>query len=114
MSTIHPWYTLGNTQYPMHIYIYTYMPTTQHSHLWDFFSFGGCETESLFVTLDILELTLYTRLAPNSQRSACLCLSSDRIKGMHHHYAAWVLRFLACIIDYFFSGNYFRHQLFYS
>ena len=33
----------------------------------------------------VLELTLQTRLASNSQRSACLCLPSAGIKGMRHH-----------------------------
>ena len=32
-----------------------------------------------------LELTLQTRLAMNPQKSACLCLPSDRIKGLHHY-----------------------------
>ena len=32
----------------------------------------------------VLELTLQTRLALNSQRSICLCLLSARIKGVHH------------------------------
>ena len=32
--------------------------------------------------LVVLELTLWTRLALNSQKSACLCLPSTGIKGL--------------------------------
>lgn len=32
------------------------------------------------ITLAILEVSVYTSLASNSQRSACFCLSSARIK----------------------------------
>jgi hypothetical protein len=35
------------------------------------------------VFLAVLELTLWTRLASNSLRSACLCLLSAGIKGVH-------------------------------
>ena len=35
--------------------------------------------------LAILKLSLYTRLALNSQRSVCLCFPSAGIKGVCHH-----------------------------
>lgn len=41
------------------------------------------QTGFLCVTLNVLGLALYIRLASNSQKSPCL--SSDGIKGMHHH-----------------------------
>ena len=34
------------------------------------------ETEALYIVLAILEVAMYTRLASNSQRSACACLSN--------------------------------------
>jgi hypothetical protein len=40
------------------------------------------ETVFLSVTLAVLELTLQTRLASNSQRSACLSFPSAEIKGI--------------------------------
>ena len=44
------------------------------------------ETGSLhYVVLAVLELTLKTRLALNSQESTCPCLLSAGIKGIHHH-----------------------------
>jgi hypothetical protein len=42
------------------------------------------KTDFPYVALAVLELTLKTRLASHSQRSACLCLLSDEIKGVHH------------------------------
>lgn len=39
--------------------------------------------ESLYVVLDVLELSLQTKLALSSQRSACLCLPDVAIKGVH-------------------------------
>ena len=47
------------------------------------------ETGFLCVALAILELTLQTRLASNSERLTCLCLPSPEIKGVHHHHLAW-------------------------
>jgi hypothetical protein len=56
--------------------------------------FGGClfvhsflGTGSLYVTLAVLELSLYSRLTLNPQRSACPCLSSAGTKGVCHY--AW-------------------------
>ena len=43
------------------------------------------ETESHYVALAVLELTMLTRLACNSQRSACFCLPSAGVK------AVWVV-----------------------
>lgn len=43
----------------------------------------------LYVTLAILELTLYVRLASNSQKSSCLCLPSAGIKVVQRHLLAW-------------------------
>lgn len=43
------------------------------------------ETGSYYVALVDLELTVYNRLALNSQRPACLCLLSAGIKGVQHH-----------------------------
>ncbi|EDL31027.1 mCG144799, partial [Mus musculus] len=45
------------------------------------------ETGSYCIALAHLKLIMYTTLASNSQRSICLCLPSDRIKGVYHH--AW-------------------------
>jgi hypothetical protein len=39
---------------------------------------------SVYIILTVLELAMYTRLASNSQRSACPDLLSAGIKGMHH------------------------------
>lgn len=41
------------------------------------------ETAFLYVALGVLEFSLWTRLALNSQRSPCHCLLSARIKGAH-------------------------------
>ena len=43
-------------------------------------------TGFLCVVLAVLELTPYTRLAVNSERSACLCLPSAGIKCVCHHF----------------------------
>ena len=44
------------------------------------------ETEFLCIALEpVLALSLYARLALNTQRSTCLCLPSTGIKGMNHH-----------------------------
>lgn len=43
------------------------------------------QTGSPCVTQTNLELTVWTRLALNSQRSACLCRPSAGIKGLCHH-----------------------------
>ena len=52
--------------------------------------FGFCflETESHYVALADLELTMEIRLASNSQRSICLCLSCAGIQDMYHY--AWI------------------------
>jgi hypothetical protein len=50
--------------------------------------FRSFETEFCDVALDVLELTLKTRLTSNSQRSSCLCLLSAGIKGVHYHHLA--------------------------
>jgi hypothetical protein len=47
------------------------------------FVFCFSETEFLFVALTVLELSLKTRLASNSQRSSCLCFPSAT--GHHTH-----------------------------
>lgn len=47
------------------------------------------------VSLDVLELTLQTRVALNSQKYVCLCFLSVEIKGMFHH-AQQKFRFLIC------------------
>ena len=39
----------------------------------------------LCLWLAVLELTMYTRLASNLQRSACLCLPSAGIKSICYH-----------------------------
>jgi hypothetical protein len=52
--------------------------------------FGG-GAGFLCVALAVLELTLWTKLSSNSQRSGCLCLPSAGIKGMSHH--SWVVLF---------------------
>lgn len=43
---------------------------------------GFIKTRSLLVALAVLEITLLTRLASNSQRFTCLCLQSAEIKGV--------------------------------
>ena len=52
--------------------------------------FGFCflETESHYVALADLELTMEIRLASNSQRSTCLCFSFAGIQDMYHY--AWI------------------------
>lgn len=45
------------------------------------FWFWFLETRSLFVSLAILELTIYIRLAWNSKRSACVCLQVLEVKA---------------------------------
>ena len=45
------------------------------------------ETQSLCVVLAVPELSMYIKLAMNSQRSTRPCLLSARIKGVHHHHA---------------------------
>ena len=50
-----------------------------------FFIFVFFERGSYILALAVLELTLQTRLALNSQRSAYLCLPSARIKDTCHH-----------------------------
>lgn len=47
--------------------------------------FGFFETEFLYVTLFVLELTQENKLAGTSQRSACFWFSSVGIKGVSHH-----------------------------
>jgi hypothetical protein len=42
-----------------------------------------------YEALTVLELDVKTKLALNSERSACLCLLSPGIKGVHHHYPAF-------------------------
>lgn len=49
------------------------------------FCFFVFKTKSYYVALAGLELVRQTRLASHSQSSACLCLQSVGIKGMHHH-----------------------------
>jgi hypothetical protein len=46
-----------------------------------FFFFLCFETGFLWIALAVLELTLYTRLASNSE----IRLSAGNIKGVHHH-----------------------------
>jgi hypothetical protein len=58
------------------------LPALNLSGFWFF------KTGSLCVSLAVCVLALLTRLASNSQRSACLCLSHTGIKGMHHYYPA--------------------------
>lgn len=41
-------------------------------------------TGSLHVAIALVELTMETRLASNSQKSDCFCLPSDGIKYVHH------------------------------
>lgn len=46
------------------------------------FRVRGWDMVSLGISSDILELTLYTRLASQHERSSCLCLPSIGIKGV--------------------------------
>lgn len=50
------------------------------------------KTESHYIVLVGLELSIWTRLALISWQAACLCLPNDGIKGMYHHHA-WLLPF---------------------
>jgi hypothetical protein len=43
------------------------------------------ETGSYYVALVDLELTVYNRLALNSQRPACFCLLNARIKVVYYY-----------------------------
>lgn len=47
--------------------------------------------KSNYEALAGLESTMQTRLAANSQRSACFYLSGTEVKGMHSHHA-WLNR----------------------
>ena len=63
--------------------------------------FDFFKTESHYIALGVLEFTMRTRLASNSQRSACLCLPSAGIKDMPpmSHRAVFLLSFLAGMKD---------------
>ena len=50
----------------------------------------GFETAHLSMSLAVLEITLYTRLALNSQKSAFLCFNNAGIKGKCHQLLAAV------------------------
>jgi hypothetical protein len=53
-----------------------------------FFSFSAFyypKTGFICGALNVLELTLYTRLALNLQGSTCFCLQGAGIKGIYHH-----------------------------
>ena len=69
------------------IYLFVYLPIHSFIHsinqliYLDFFF----RTGFFCVALVVLELTLQTMLASNSQRSAYFCLLSDGTKGVHHH-----------------------------
>jgi hypothetical protein len=52
--------------------------------VWFGLAWFGFETESHHLVLAVLELTLNTRLTPNSQKYSCLCLPS-RVKGVYYH-----------------------------
>jgi hypothetical protein len=60
-------------------------------------SLWGLETGFLCGALAVLELTLQTRLASNSQRFTCLCLSSAGIKGVCHHHLAYPQVLKGCV-----------------
>jgi hypothetical protein len=63
--------------------------------------FLSLKTEFLYVALVV---PLYTRLALNSQRSACLCLLSARIKDVYHHtrpHLYFLTRTHGCLISMF-------------
>ena len=47
------------------------------------------ETGFFYIALAVLEPTLQTRIALNSQKSTCLCLLRAAIKGLCHH--TWLL-----------------------
>ena len=67
------------------------LSTEDHVVIWvQGIRFGFCflETESHYVALADLELTMEIRLASNSQRSTCLCLSCAGIQDMYHY--AWI------------------------
>lgn len=53
-------------------------------------SFGFLKAGVLCVVLAVLELSLVTRLASQLKRSACLCLTSARIKGVCHLAPLWI------------------------
>lgn len=57
--------------------------------LFHFFFLGG----TVCIALAGLEFASYTRLASNSERSACFCLPSAVINGAHHY-------FLVCLISF--------------
>ena len=66
----------------IHMYLYTYTQT-----LW--YLFGSFvflrQSLSLSVALAVLEVTLWTRLVSNSQRSTNLYLPRAEIKGRYHY-----------------------------
>lgn len=59
------------------------------------FCFVFSKTGFLCIVLTVLELTLYTRLSSNSQRSACLYLRGAGIKGMSYHCSATFKYFIS-------------------
>ena len=78
-------------------YVCTCVHTHKDTHTYNFFRslyiFGFLRQGFSVALKAVLELTLQTRLALNSQRSTCLCLLSAGIKGMHHHYPAFIYIF---------------------
>jgi hypothetical protein len=76
---------------PILLHVPQKTPQTAQIHL-AFISFSFLllfSRQSFSVALAVPELTLWTRLTSNSQRSASLCLPSAGIKGVHHHHLAW-------------------------
>jgi hypothetical protein len=63
------------------------------------FIFVCLETGSHYVAVAVLELSMWTRLASNSQRSICLRLLSAGIKRVHHYAQLWGE---GCIFNYLF------------
>lgn len=65
----------------------------------DFFFF---KTGSRYVVWTGLELAMQARLASNSQRSACLCLPSVRIKGTYHYVQLSIFFYIILFLDIVF------------
>lgn len=58
------------------------------------------ETGSVYVALALLEFTVKTRPAQNSERAPCLCLQATGIKGIGHHTQQYQLSSLHSLVTF--------------
>ena len=74
----------NNIQYPDSLY-FSFLHDFIFTSVSLIFTFNFWLFETGFLGIFVLELTLYTRLSLNSQRSVCLCLPSAGIKDVCYH-----------------------------